>query len=91
VAPNPIADIVTAVAADGDHRPSRRPRNRRIGCRLRPQERADMTLYDSTDISFTNMKFGEPLESGRAANIATNATLPLIRCGTGFRSQRERP
>ena len=26
------------------------------------QERADMTLYDSTDISFGNMKFGEPLE-----------------------------
>jgi len=24
------------------------------------QERADMTLYDSTDISFGNMKFGEP-------------------------------
>jgi len=27
------------------------------------QERADMTLYDSTDISFGNMAFGEPLES----------------------------
>ena len=26
------------------------------------QERADMTLYDSTDISFGNMKFGEPLD-----------------------------
>lgn len=27
------------------------------------QERADMTLYDSTDISFGNMAFGEPLDS----------------------------
>lgn len=27
------------------------------------QERADMTLYDSTDISFGNMAFGEPLQS----------------------------
>ena len=27
------------------------------------QERADMTLYDSTDISFGNMAFGEQLES----------------------------
>jgi hypothetical protein len=26
------------------------------------QERADMTLYESTDISFGNMKFGEPLD-----------------------------
>ena len=26
------------------------------------QERADMTLYDSTEISFGNMKFGEPLD-----------------------------
>jgi hypothetical protein len=26
------------------------------------QERADMTLYESTDISFGNMKFGRPLE-----------------------------
>ena len=26
------------------------------------QERADLTLYDSTDISFGNMKFGEPLD-----------------------------
>ena len=26
------------------------------------QERSDMTLYDSTDISFGNMKFGEPLD-----------------------------
>ncbi|QZH58424.1 dihydrodipicolinate reductase [Mycolicibacterium farcinogenes] len=26
------------------------------------QERADMTLYESTDISFGNMAFGEPLE-----------------------------
>ena len=26
------------------------------------QERADMTLYDSTDISFGNMKFGEALD-----------------------------
>jgi 2,4-diaminopentanoate dehydrogenase len=26
------------------------------------QERADMTLYDSTDISFGNMKFGEPID-----------------------------
>ncbi|RDH75944.1 dihydrodipicolinate reductase [Mycolicibacterium moriokaense] len=26
------------------------------------QERADMTLYESTDISFGNMKFGEPIE-----------------------------
>src|SRR4029078_12247002 len=26
------------------------------------QERADIALYDSTDISFGNMKFGEPLD-----------------------------
>jgi 2,4-diaminopentanoate dehydrogenase len=32
------------------------------------QERADMTLYDSTDISFGNMAFGEPLENIRVDN-----------------------
>jgi 2,4-diaminopentanoate dehydrogenase len=73
------------------------------------QERADMTLYDSTDISFT--RNASIAEHAQAANIATgmqvlnavpavceapagfatNATLPLIRCGTGFSSHRERP
>ena len=38
------------------------------------QERADMTLYDSTDISFGNMKFGDRSTSSTPTSTSTSAT-----------------